>query len=398
MNAAPATFRTRLQTALADGSFVRLTLAAPRGGDATLRQLLVRPVRLKAGPCLTLVWRHDTRDVTKNYSVPEALALLEPLIGSQFGSAHLFTTAATVQLEVRAGRPPKLHVGPPTAGSAGREDGHDRTKSRPVAADQAWLHALGVTTAEGRVRAGKEAKFRQVNRFVELLAPLLDEAALPADRPLSLVDMGCGKGYLTFAAHACLRRVAGRPPQVRGIEARPELVTLGNRVARETGADGLEFAVGTIADTAVEPTDLLVALHACDTATDDALAWGVAAGAALLIVAPCCHKEVRPQLVPPAVLAEPFRHGIFRERQAEFVTDALRAALLEHAGYATRVFEFIAPEHTGKNLMIAAVKRHPPFDREAAARRVRELAAFYGVRRQSLARRLGFDFAAASVA
>lgn len=397
MSSARDAFRTRLETALADGSFVRLTLAAPRGGDVTLRQLLVRPVRLKGGPCLTLVWRHETRDITKNFPVPEALALLEPLIGGQFAAAHLFTTTATVQLEVRDGRPPRLHVGPPTAGSAVREENHDRAKKRPVAADQAWLCALGVTTAEGRVRAGMEAKFRQVNRFVELLTPLLDEAALPADRPLSLVDMGCGKGYLTFAAHACLGRMSGRAPQVQGIEARPELVTLCHRVAHETKADGLEFAVGTIADTAVKPTDILVALHACDTATDDALAWGTAAGATLLIVAPCCHKEVRPQLVPPEALAEPFRHGIFRERQAEFVTDALRAALLEHAGYATRVFEFIAPEHTGKNLMIAAVKRRQPFDHEAAARRVRDLAAFYGVRRQTLARRLDFSLAASFV-
>ena len=398
MKSAADVFRSRLQMAVADGSFVRLTLASPRGTDDTLRQLLVRPVNLKAGPRLALVWRHATRDLTKNLAVADALALLEPLIGPQFASAHLFTTAATVQLELREGRPPRLHVGPPIAGADVRAETHDRAKLRPVSADHAWLHALGVTTAEGKVRAGMEAKFRQVNRFVELLTPLLAEAPLPADGPLTLVDMGCGKGYLTFAAHACLGRVTGRPAQVRGVEVRPELVALGNRVAGETGAVGLEFTIGNIADTAVAPTDILVALHACDTATDDALAWGIAAGAALLIVAPCCHQEVRPQLVAPVVLAEPFRHGIFRERQAEFVTDALRAALLEQAGYATRVFEFIAPEHTGKNLMIAAVKRSQPFDHKAAALRVRELAAFYGVRRQTLAARLNFELSANSPA
>lgn len=391
-------FQFRLQSAVNDGSFVRLTLGSPRGTDATLRQLIVRPVNLKAGPRLALVWRHVTRDLTKNLTLGEALELLEPLIGLQFASAHLFTTEATVQLELRERRPPRLHVGPATAGSAVRDESHDRTKQRPIAAENAWLRALGVTTAAGKVCAGMEAKFRQVNRFVELLAPLLAEASLPADVTPTLVDMGCGKGSLTFAAHACLSRVTGRPVRVRGVEARLELVALGNRVAAETAAEGLVFNVGQIADIALERTDVLVALHACDTATDDALAWGVAAGAALLIVAPCCHQEIRPQMIPPAVLAEPLRHGIFRERQAEFVTDALRAALLEQAGYSTRVFEFIAPEHTGKNLMIAAVKRAGPFDREAAAGRVRDLAAFYSVHQQTLATRLGFDLGASSSA
>jgi SAM-dependent methyltransferase len=390
-------FGSRLQQAVADGSLVRLTLGGPQGGDPTLRQLSVRPVRLRAGPRLAFVWRHATRDVTKNHPPAEALVQLAELIGHRFATAHLFTTAATVHLEFRANRPPQLHVGPPTeaaqpaATGEGQGPSHDRDKVRAIPAQTGWLAALGVTTAEGKVRAGMEAKFRQINRFVELLAPLLGVAPLPAEGPLGLVDMGCGKGYLTFAAHDCLRRVTGRPVRVRGVEARPELVALSNRAAAASGLEGLEFVAGNIADAPLEHPHILVALHACDTATDDALARGVAAGAALLLVAPCCHKEVRPRLVPPPALAEALRHGIFRERQAEFVTDALRAALLEWAGYDTGVMEFISPEHTGKNLLITAVKRTRPADREAAARRVRELAALYGVRRQALADRLGFD-------
>jgi hypothetical protein len=134
--------------------------------------------------------------------------------------------------------------------------------------------------------------------------------------------------------------------------------------------------------------DALIALHACDTATDDALAKGIAAGAQLIVVAPCCQKELRAQLTAPPVLAGPLRHGIFQERQAEFVTDALRAELLEWCGYRTKVLEFISTEHTAKNLMIAAVKVRPPGD-AADARRVRQLAAFYGIRTQRLASHLG---------
>ncbi|MBI3880374.1 MAG: methyltransferase, partial [Verrucomicrobia bacterium] len=175
----------------------------------------------------------------------------------------------------------------------------------------------------------------------------------------------------------------------RGIEARPELVELCNRVAKENNFTGLRFEAGSIESAALDACDVLIALHACNTATDDAIAKGIRAGAALIVVAPCCHKELRPQLNPAPVLAEALRHGIFREREAEFVTDALRAALLEWAGYDTKVFEFIATEHTSKNLMIAAVKRADAGDREARALAARKLAAFYGITTQRLAENLG---------
>ncbi len=133
---------------------------------------------------------------------------------------------------------------------------------------------------------------------------------------------------------------------------------------------------------------MLIALHACDTATDDALAQGIASQAALLVVSPCCQKELRPQLTAPPVLAPALRHGIFQERQAEFVTDALRALLLECAGYRTKVFEFISTEHTAKNLMIAAVRERGAGDPQREAQ-LRRFAEFYGIREQQLARHLG---------
>ncbi len=384
-------FLTRLRAAVGDGSLVRLTLGAHRGPDPTLRRLVVRPVALQSGPRFAFVWSHATRDITKNFTDDEALAILTGLVGTDFATAHLATTTATVQFEQRPGRPGRIHIGPAPKQTGAAGTAHDRAKNRSVEPGSAWLRGLGITAEDGKVRQGMEAKFRQVHRFVELLGPLIAEAPLPTGRPWTLVDMGCGKGYLTFAAHAHLARAAAGPARVLGIEARPDLVELCNRVARDTGADGLSFVAGTIDGAAVEQADILVALHACDTATDDALAKGIAAGAALLVVAPCCHREVRPQMVAPEVLEEPLRHGILRERQAEFATDALRAALLEWAGYSTSVFEFISPEHTGKNLMISAVKRTRPAGTVEAARKVRALAAFYGIRRQTLAARLGFD-------
>lgn len=201
--------------------------------------------------------------------------------------------------------------------------------------------------------------------------------------------MGCGKGYLTFAACEWLQR-AGWNASILGVEARAELVDLCNRVARENNFTRLRFETGDIASTSVGGADALIALHACDTATDDAIAKGVAAGARLIVVSPCCHKELRPRLRPPPELAGALRHGILLERHAEFATDALRAALLEWAGYSTKVFEFVATEHTAKNLMIAAVKRAAPVGRAAAEQRARQLAAFYGIQSQRLADQLGF--------
>jgi Methyltransferase domain len=180
---------------------------------------------------------------------------------------------------------------------------------------------------------------------------------------------------------------------VSGVEARPELVSLCNRVAAEQAmAPRLSFRAGTINETPLGAVDILIALHACDTATDDALAKGIAAGATLLIVAPCCQKELRPALVPPPPLAGALRHGIFLERQAEFVTDALRSQLLEWAGYRTKVLEFVSTEHTAKNTMIAAVKARPAGD-PALAAGIRQFASFYGVRSQRLAAHLGFSLA-----
>jgi SAM-dependent methyltransferase len=231
-------------------------------------------------------------------------------------------------------------------------------------------------------------KHRQIHKFVEILSHLVAETPLPEDRPAEVVDMGCGKGYLTFATHDYLDRVLKRSVRVCGVEARPELVALDNRIAHETDRPKLSFVAGTIQDAALPALDILIALHACDTATDDAIAKGIAANAALIVVSPCCQKELRPQLIAPPILSDALKHGIFQERQAEFVTDALRALLLEWAGYRTKVFEFVSTEHTAKNLMIAAVKAHPAGNADTAEK-LRDFARFYGIRTQKLATHLG---------
>ena len=391
MNSGPAAdFLAQLGACLQDGSFVKLTLGKPRGPDTTLRHVFVRAIELGGQRQFSFVWHHDRRDVTKNHPAAAATALIARLVGSEFFSAHLFTTARTIQLEYNKKGAPRLTHGKPVVEIP--DTAHDREKSRLLpAASQPWLHALGVTTATGAVREGMADKHRQIHKFVEILSHLAAGAALPADRPMEIADMGCGKGYLTFAAHDYFNQVEARPANVQGIEARPELAEKCNQIAREAGCARLVFRPGTIASSSFAALDVLIALHACDTATDDALAKGVQADATLIVVAPCCQQELRPQLQPAPVFAPALRHGIFRERHAEFATDALRALLLEWAGYDTKVFEFISTEHTAKNLMIAASKRRGPGRTADAAGHVRELAAFYGIRTQALARQLHFD-------
>ncbi len=381
-------FLALLQDAVKTGAWPKLTLSRHRGADASLKNLFVRPVSLKAGPRLSFLWRHATQDIAKNHTFEEGLALLGPLIGGDFLEAHLFTGSQAIQLECRPDGTYRLRRSPQQAG-APAEGSHDRPKAHPIPADSGWLQALGITGPTGKPREGMAPKYRQIQKFTELLSHLLAEAALSGEGPVRVTDMGSGKGYLTFAVSALL----GERSRVLGIEARPELVELCNRVASEQGfAPRLSFAAGTIAEAPVDGIDVLIALHACDTATDDALARGIAAGAQLIVVAPCCHKELRAQLGTPEVLSGPLRHGIFQERQAEFATDALRSELLEWAGYRVKVFEFVSTEHTPKNLMIAAVKARPRGD-SAAAERIRSLARFYGVKTQALARGLGLELA-----
>lgn len=394
-------FLHRLDAAVRDGTFRRLVLGKPRRAqDPSLRSVQVRPVALKSGPHLSFVWRHATREVTRNFAPPDGAPEVGRLLGTTFHSAHLYLADRAVQLEFNRKGEARLTAGrlPRNLGESARP-GHDRTKERLLdERSRDWLEALGVVNAGGLVREGLADKHRQIHKFVELLSHLVAAAPLPAERPVEVADMGCGKAYLTFAAHDWFTFVAGREARVVGVEQRPDLVEGGNRLAQATGRTKLSFLRGSIAEAPVPAPDILIALHACDTATDDALARGLAAGAALLVVAPCCQQELRPQLRPAAdsPLAPALRHGIFAERHAEFATDALRASLLEWAGYDTKVFEFVSTEHTAKNLMIAATRRDAadsPTRRAERAREARALAAFYGIARHALATHLDFPLA-----
>jgi SAM-dependent methyltransferase len=384
MSDAAAQFIQAFESSLSEGSFVRLTLSKYRGREADLRNLYIRSVLIKNAPRLSFLYRHQTRDVTKNFEPSEGFDLVRALLGAEFLSAHLFTRDADLRLEYNRRREPRLTRHPPTLADAPAPE-HDRRKQRLIeTAGNVYLRELGVTDERGTPRPAMGDKFRQISKFVEVLSGLIASSPLDAEREFRVVDMGSGKGYLTFAVYDYLSNTLSASAQVTGVEARRELVELCNGVAARAGFAGLRFVQGLIDAYELPETDLLIALHACDTATDDALYKGIAAGASIIITAPCCHKEVRPQMRAPDALRGVLRHGILLEREAEAVTDSLRALLLEAAGYKVKVFEFVSTEHTRKNTMIAGVRRGAGADRAEALRQFRQLKEFYGIGQQRL--------------
>ena len=372
------------------GSFVKLTLAKYRGADAGLKNVYVRPVELKKGERLSFLYRFATRDEVKNLTFDGGVRALRSALGAEFLSGHLFTSGEDLRLEFnRKGETRLARRAPTFDGAKPASSGHERKKRRAIdAAGSVYLRELGVTNERGEVRPAMGDKFRQINRFVEILAGLHASSPLAEARELSVFDVGSGKGYLTFAVYDYLNNIACVRADVTGVEARPQLVELCNDVARRADFDRLHFKTGLVREVEVGRADVLIALHACDTATDDAIYKGVAAGASIIVTAPCCHKELRPQIEAPSALRGLLRHGILLEREAEGVTDSLRALLLETAGYAVKVFEFVSTEHTRKNTMIAATLRASATDRERALREYRELKEFYRIREQRLERLL----------
>lgn len=310
---------------------------------------------------------------------------MEQLLGVRFLNADLFTTEQDASLSFGKNGKATFSAQKPTQ-TAPVDTRHNREKHRLLDPAAPWLHELGITNTKGEVLPTAQDKWKQINKFLEIIDSLLRAHPLPPGAQIA--DMGSGKGYLTFALYHFLSLQPGLDPQVTGIELRQNLVDFCNKTAQKAGFNGLQFVATDINDFQPEQLDLLIALHACDTATDLALAKGIHARAGIVVVAPCCHKQVRRDMEAHNELAPILRHGILEERQAEIVTDGIRALLLEANGYKTNVFEFISTEHTAKNVMITAVGTpRPAADnrrRTEALEKVAALKAGFGIREHYL--------------
>jgi len=372
--------------ALADQPFTKLVLSKPRAAAGDLVRVTVRPVTLKGVPMRSFVYTHATRDITKNLAADDAQAALRELLAERFDNAHLFTDHEEVQLLTsRKGRQTLLrHKAAPSAAVEARAT-HDREKQRYVDQNQPFLTALGVTNDQHQIVPAMARKWKQINKFVEVLDHALESTALKDAVSIDVVDFGSGKGYLTFATHDHLRHTLGLPAHVAGVELREDMVALCNDAVRGLALDGLRFEQGDVRSVVPPTIDIMIALHACDTATDHAIHTGLRAGASIIMCSPCCHKELRPQLLSPHPLRPILKHGVHLGQQAEMLTDGLRAMLLEACGYETQVFEFVSLEHTNKNKMILAVKRErAAADADALWRQIADIKGFYGIQQQCL--------------
>ena len=387
---AAAEFSTRVERALEQGRFTRLVLSQALPGEPDLDRVLVRAITLRDQTQLSFVWRYGTRDETHNLPIVDGLDQLRHLLGQRFRQAHLFAQGEQLQLIIskRGQCTLRAHAVAevdPEQVDADAADAHDRVKVRLIDPTAPFLRELGVTDANGQIIPAMARKWRQINKFVEIVGGALTHAPLENRERVRVVDFGAGKGYLTFALYDFLHQ-QGLQVDVVGVELRADLVKLCNSVVAKLGLQGLRFEQGDISTAAPAEFDVMIALHACDTATDHAIFHGVRAHASLIVCSPCCHKELRPKLLSPKALQPLLRHGVHLGQEAEMLTDGLRALLLDACGYDAQVFEFVALSHTNKNKMILAVKRAavdatPP---DTALGEIDALKAFYGVRDQCL--------------
>lgn len=258
------------------------------------------------------------------------------------------------------------------------------------ATDSEFLFHLGIKDQKGKVIPKMADKYKQINKYLEIIEGLLKSTALP--KKINIVDMGSGKGYLTFALYDFLRNTQKLDVQITGIELREELVNYCNQVAKKCGYTDLSFVSERIENYEKEKIDVLIALHACDTATDDAIYKGLMSNSSLIICAPCCHKQVRQSVKGTARENPILKYGIFQERQYEMVTDTIRALLLEKNQYKTKVFEFISNEHTRKNVMLVGSKASKAPNIKAIDIQINELKKYYGVHEHYLEIQLKKDF------
>ena len=409
-------FINKLESSLKDGSFVKLTLSKPNKShvetygrmSADIRNVYVKPIILRNEKMYSFTYRYERRDETKNYDAQQSLEIITNLISEIFLNATLFTLTEDVTLLIsKKGKATVMTK----AVKEQREQNveHDKVKNRLINPENPWWFKLGLTTREGKVTADMQHKFKQICKYVEIVDGVMKNVKF--DGKIRIADMGAGKGYLTFALYEYLTQKCKYDIAMEGVEIRPDLVVKINEIIKESNMKDFRFVESSIEDFVCQQDnkttrqqdnktnnslthrlvdsltlDVLIALHACNTATDDAIIKGIESGAKLIICAPCCHKQIRQEMEKSKVVDAITRYGIFMERQAVMITDTIRALILEYFGYKTQVMEFIEMEHTPKNVLLVGRKVGEPSVEEKASilKEINNLKERYGIEKHYL--------------
>jgi SAM-dependent methyltransferase len=341
-------------------SFVRAVLSGRRRNmTVDFERIDIRPLEIKGELNLQLM-QDDGRVTTAKNFLPEKTFITQLL---HSGYANIMVESTTEAYIIRITKSGDAQVNIETR-SLAQNLAHDKKKERLLDASDPYLREIGIADAKGVIKPSRQDKYKQVEEFLRILSPSLN-AAIEAGqidkptlaKPLKIVDLGCGHAYLTFAAHQFLI-ASGMPVQVTGIDVRTDSRDRNNAIAEKLGiSKTIDFKAEAISKTTSENADVAIALHACDTATDDAIAWAVNGGAKLLLIAPCCHHDIQKQIdTAPEPWGALTKFGLMKERLGDLLTDSFRAQLLRIVGYRVEVIEFVAGEHTPRNLMIRAVK------------------------------------------
>lgn len=350
---------------LARDTFIRAQFTgAQKGAELNWLKVVIRPVEIKGIVHLQFSFFDDKKDISKNYTFEEASARIDEVLALPFRNIFIENTTGSLQVNIsKKGKAlmneRKAHALPVVVDMS-----HNREKSRLLSAENAkpFLEAVGILTKDGRIKADMQRKYTQINEFLRLLDET-DSFKEFESKPLHVVDFGCGNAYLTFAVYYFLYEILKLDAHVTGVDIKSDLIERHQEKARRLGWSQLAFKVGTIGDFVPESApDVVVALHACDTATDDALAKGIRWESKLIVCAPCCQHDLQVQMAQaptPTPLASVLSHGILFERMGDILTDTFRATLLRIMGYRTDVTQFVPIEHTAKNLMIRSVKVSP---------------------------------------
>lgn len=369
-------FLQHIQQSLAQQQFKKMVLSQYRGELVNLEKISCREIGLNDQKQLSFTYHYQQQDQTKNYLLDEAIQHIQQLL-PDCKQANLFTTDCEIQL--KQGKKSSRLLVQKSQNIVKTDHQHNREKKRYVEQNSTYLQHLGITDAQANIIPAMSRKWKQINKFIEIVS-----GVLVTDKTLNIVDFGSGKGYLTFALYDYLKQNAQEPNMV-GVELRHHLVEFCQKVAQDVGFNQLSFFEGDVRTYQPERLDVMIALHACDVATDFAIHTGIRLNAQAIICSPCCHKELRPQLSSPSILKPMLQFGIHAGQQAEMLTDTLRALFLQAYGYETKVFEFISLEHTSKNKMILAVKKdHFKQVDEKVLQQIQELKQMYGIQQHTL--------------
>ena len=371
-----------IQQSIENKGFDRLIISQYKGEQVELEKMTFRVIELQGQATLSCLYHHTTQDITKNYTIAEGLEKIAELLQLS-KQANLFSLDQDIQLKKNKKKAMLNRQKKQATTLKVEQQQHDREKQRYVQQHSPFLKHLGIADEKGQIVPSMARKWKQINKFIEIFSHAYEQIDA-TQQELNIVDFGSGKGYLTFALYDYLQ-AQQKTPLITGVELRSNLVEFCQNVADQVGFNHLDFFEGDVRSYQPEKLDVMIALHACDIATDFAIHTGIRLNASMIMCAPCCHKELRPQLQSPEVLQPMLQFGIHAGQQAEMLTDTLRALLLKAYGYETKVFEFVALEHTSKNKMILATKRKELQQPDLQImQQIQALKAMYGIEKQSL--------------